>query len=143
MSIQIEIQEKDKKPLIEFYQNKLTVVLEEIRLLQDETESIKGILKKLSGNNTAINNSSTSEINLSGEYNKSWVWEIKAKYILKQARAPLTSGAISEILIGKYEPDKVRTAVLKSISSVLTSKRGQTIFSQEKNEKNENVYRIK
>jgi len=103
--------------------DEIQLALDEIQLtikaLQQERREINEIINII--DTESLNSKLSNNQNQQEEYNEKSTWLIKALYILKKEKRPLTTAEIvSEIL--HYEPTMDRILAIKNISSVLGSK---------------------
>lgn len=150
MSIKLEIEDIHKKPLIEFYRNRLSEIRVEVAELDKEASGIIKQLAKLEGHNTEVDNFGITDGGQSKKaetmngYTKSWTWGEKIKYLLRKEGRPLTTGEIADTICQQYEPELVenRSKIVASVSSVLTGKKGTKAFKAVKNESDKTAYEM-
>ena len=167
MSFNIQINNKSLKvftALLLERINKLKQQIEaqkaEIDSKQNDLNEAEGLLKQLSqfssfieDDDSAVSNSdiSTTYRHLYAyddskptvaEYNKSWTWEAKMKYILKESGRPMgTADVVKRIM--EIEPYLTyRAAIVGSVSATFSikSKPGKSFIVVGKNERNETIY---
>lgn len=167
MSVNIQINNKSLKiftVLLLERINKLKQQIEaqkaEIDSKQNDLEEAEGLLKQLSKFSSFIEEESIIDNNSDNlavyrhlysyddtkptvaEYNKSWTWEAKMKYILKESGRPMgTADVVKRIMeIEPYLTD--RAALVGSVSATFSikSKPGKSFIVVGKNERNETIY---
>lgn len=156
MSLHIEIQDIHRKPLIDFYQKRLTEIDELVAGLKSEYQGIKDTLDKLEkidlARNTPISFTMQKETvveriglnRIGNHFDIKGTWAQKIIYLMKREGRPLTTAEIANTIIGEFQPElkDEREKVVASLSSTLTNPAGRKIFNQSKNQYNQKAYSL-
>ncbi|GAB3414902.1 hypothetical protein [Niabella aquatica] len=146
MNKQITISEQEIPTLVEYLKNRIEAT--RITLISLE----KTLSELLNDNNSSDVNSSNVErggwgtqqvfndrptIHKDG-YDSSWTWLTKIEHLLR-LHNELTTGSMVDLVL-KYESDREKGTVMRSVSAMLSSKSKEGVISKRTNAKGEFVY---
>lgn len=141
--------------VIDKYQDEFKLfIANKIDSLKKELIELEGVYDSISRNKLTIPKVDSSPVkpmvspvatDSDEEYNQTWTWIQKIKYLLIRFGPLTTTEVVGKIL--EFEPDRSseRTKVVASVSAVLSinSKPEKNVFGKGLTERNENLYSVK
>lgn len=133
MAKNITLTEVAEKSIREFVRRRIEEIdeeLERINSLKDEKRSLQATIEQLDADE--------SNVVVDPNYQPNWTWLQKAKYIIHEAKSPITTREVVDAILSR-EPGMERKKAISGISSVLSLSKE---FATGKNERNEKTFGI-